>query len=115
MCKPGTVFVAPPLYDIVYLTASSQLPTAHPFNERPSLGYDDSAKRGGVEMTQEAYIYEAIRTPRAKGKANGELHEVKPIDLVVTLMDELVHRTDLDTALVDDVVLGCVISPKPPR
>lgn len=59
-------------------------------------------------MTQEAYIYEAIRTPRAKGKANGELHEVKPIDLVVTLMDELVHRTDLDTALVDDVVLGVV-------
>lgn len=59
-------------------------------------------------MTQEAYIYEAIRTPRSKGKASGELHEVKPIDLVVTLMDELGERTDLDTAQVDDVVLGCV-------
>ncbi|MEM7333647.1 MAG: acetyl-CoA C-acetyltransferase [Chloroflexota bacterium] len=59
-------------------------------------------------MQQDAYIYEAIRTPRSKGKASGELHEVKPIDLVVTLMDELVERTDLDTSQVDDVVLGCV-------
>ena len=59
-------------------------------------------------MAQEAYIYEAIRTPRSKGKANGELHEVKPIDLVVTLMDELVDRTQIDTTHVDDVVLGCV-------
>ncbi|MEM7347191.1 MAG: acetyl-CoA C-acetyltransferase [Chloroflexota bacterium] len=59
-------------------------------------------------MTQEAYVYEAIRTPRSKGKASGELHEVKPIDLVVTLMDELVDRTKLDTSEIDDVVLGCV-------
>ncbi|MEZ4860363.1 MAG: acetyl-CoA C-acetyltransferase [Caldilineaceae bacterium] len=59
-------------------------------------------------MTQEAYIYEAIRTPRARGKASGELYEVKPIDLVVTLLDELVARTGLETAAVDDVVLGCV-------
>ncbi|MCB0064173.1 MAG: acetyl-CoA C-acyltransferase, partial [Caldilineaceae bacterium] len=59
-------------------------------------------------MTQEAYIYEAIRTPRSRGRASGELYEVKPIDLVVTLMNELVARTKLDTARVDDVVLGCV-------
>lgn len=59
-------------------------------------------------QAQEAYVYEAIRTPRSKGKASGELHEVKPIDLVVTLMDELVDRTAIDTAAVDDVVLGCV-------
>ena len=59
---------------------------------------------------QDAYVYEAIRAPRAKGKASGELHEVKPIDLVVTLMDELVDRTDLDTSQVNDVVLG-VVSP----
>ena len=72
---------------------------------------------------QDAYVYEAIRTPRAKGKASGELHEVKPIDLVVTLMDELVDRTDLDTSQVNDVVLGVVspietkaqISPKSPH
>ena len=61
-------------------------------------------------MAQDAFVYEAIRTPRSKGKASGELHEVKPIDLVVTLMDELVERTDLDTSQVDDVVLG-VVSP----
>ncbi len=59
-------------------------------------------------QAQEAYVYEAIRTPRSKGKASGELHEVKPIDLVVTLMEELVERTEIDTAAVDDVVLGCV-------
>lgn len=56
----------------------------------------------------EAYIYSAIRTPRAKGKASGELYEVKPIDLVVTLMNELQKRTELDTAQIDDVILGCV-------
>lgn len=57
-------------------------------------------------MAQEAYVYESIRTPRTSGKATGELHEVKPIDLVVTLMNELVERTDIDTATVDDVILG---------
>ena len=59
-------------------------------------------------MTQEAYVYEAIRTPRGKGKKNGTLHEVAPIDLVTTLMKELVARHDLDTSQVDDIVLGCV-------
>lgn len=59
-------------------------------------------------MSQEAYVFEALRTPRSRGKASGELHEVKPIDLIVTLMDELTARTKLDTSQVDDVVLGCV-------
>lgn len=59
-------------------------------------------------MSQEAYVFEALRTPRSRGKASGELHEVKPIDLVVTLMDELTTRTELDTSHVDDVILGCV-------
>jgi acetyl-CoA C-acetyltransferase len=59
-------------------------------------------------IMNEAYIYSAIRTPRAKGKASGELYEVKPIDLVVTLMNELQKRTELDTAQIDDVILGCV-------
>ncbi len=59
-------------------------------------------------MVQDAFIYEAIRTPRARGKASGELYEVKPVDLVVTLMAELVVRTALPTTAVDDVVLGCV-------
>ncbi len=59
-------------------------------------------------MAQEAYVYESIRTPRSKGKSSGEMHEVKPVDLVVTLMKEMEARHDLDTSQVDDVVLGCV-------
>ncbi len=59
-------------------------------------------------MSQEAYVFEALRTPRSRGKANGELHEVKPIDLVTALMDELAARSDLDTSQVDDVIMGCV-------
>lgn len=59
-------------------------------------------------MSQEACVFEALRTPRSRGKASGELHEVKPIDLIVSLMDELQSRYSLDTSQVDDVVLGCV-------
>ncbi|HZU39957.1 MAG TPA: acetyl-CoA C-acetyltransferase [Solirubrobacteraceae bacterium] len=54
-------------------------------------------------------IFDAIRTPRGKGKVNGSLHTVKPVDLVVGLMHEMLVRNDeLDPARVDDVVLGCV-------
>jgi acetyl-CoA C-acetyltransferase len=56
----------------------------------------------------EAYIYEAIRTPRGKGKPDGALHEVKPVALLIGLMHELQRRTNLDTGQVEDVVLGCV-------
>ena len=56
----------------------------------------------------EAYVYEAIRTPRGKGKKDGSLHSVKPITLLSGLMRELQNRHKLDTALIDDVVLGCV-------
>ncbi|MDK3017222.1 acetyl-CoA C-acetyltransferase [Pseudodonghicola flavimaris] len=59
-------------------------------------------------MTEAAYIYDAIRTPRSKGKPDGSLHEVKPIDLVTTLLSEMQDRHDLDTARVDDVMMGCV-------
>lgn len=59
-------------------------------------------------MTQDAYIFEAIRTPRGKGKKNGSLHEVTPVNLLATLMKELQQRTELDTSQVDDIVLGCV-------
>ena len=59
----------------------------------------------------EAFIYDHIRTPRGKGKAVGSLHEVKPVDLVVGLLDEVRTRNPgLDPARVDDVVLG-VVSP----
>jgi len=59
-------------------------------------------------MSQEAFVFESLRTPRSRGKASGELHEVKPIDLVVTLMDEMQQRHNLDTSQVDDCILGCV-------
>lgn len=59
-------------------------------------------------MSEEAFIYEAIRTPRGKQK-NGSLHEVKPLSLVVGLIDELRKRhPDLDENLISDVILGCV-------
>ncbi|MEE3127785.1 MAG: acetyl-CoA C-acetyltransferase [Actinomycetota bacterium] len=59
----------------------------------------------------EAFVYDHIRTPRGKGKAAGSLHEVKPVDLVVGLLDEIkVRNPSLDPARVDDVVLG-VVSP----
>jgi acetyl-CoA C-acetyltransferase len=56
----------------------------------------------------EAFVYEATRTPRGRGKSSGSLHEVKPVRLLTTLMQDLQHRLDLDTAQVEDVVLGCV-------
>ncbi|MEM8661600.1 MAG: acetyl-CoA C-acetyltransferase [Pseudomonadota bacterium] len=59
-------------------------------------------------MSHSAYIYDAVRTPRSKGKPSGSLHEVKPIDLGAGLLRELQSRHDLDTAYVDDVVMGCV-------
>jgi acetyl-CoA C-acetyltransferase len=60
-------------------------------------------------MTTDAYIFEAIRTPRGKGKSSGALHGVKPISLVVGLIDELRTRfPDLDEDRISDVVLGVV-------
>ncbi len=57
----------------------------------------------------QAFVYDAIRTPRGKGKKNGSLHEVKPVDLVVGLLDEIKRRNPgLDPNRVDDVVLGVV-------
>jgi acetyl-CoA C-acetyltransferase len=55
-------------------------------------------------------IFEAVRTPRGKGKKDGSLHEVKPVNLLAGLLTELQRRNDLDTAAVDDVVMG-VVSP----
>ncbi|MFC6336315.1 acetyl-CoA C-acetyltransferase [Pseudomonas sp. CCM 7891] len=58
-------------------------------------------------MTQ-AMIFDAIRTPRGKGRADGALYSVKPVNLVAGLLRALQQRTDLDTRQVDDIVLGCV-------
>ena len=60
-------------------------------------------------MSNDAFLYDAIRTPRGRGKSSGSLHEVKPVALVAGLLRELASRNNLtDTSLVDDVVLGCV-------
>ncbi len=57
----------------------------------------------------EALIFEAVRTPRGKGRPNGALHGTKPVDLVVGLIEETLGRhPGFDPARIDDVVLGCV-------
>ncbi|HEX6706114.1 MAG TPA: acetyl-CoA C-acetyltransferase [Albitalea sp.] len=56
----------------------------------------------------DAFIFDAIRTPRGKGKSDGRLHEVKPVDLLAGVLAELQRRNRIDTAEVDDVVMGCV-------
>lgn len=59
-------------------------------------------------MTTEAYIFDAVRTPRGRGKKDGSLHSVKPITLLTTVLNALQQRNSLDTAQVDDIVMGCV-------
>ena len=56
----------------------------------------------------DALIYDHVRTPRGKGKKDGSLHQATPVWLLRGLLRSLQQRLDLDTALVDDVVLGCV-------
>jgi len=56
----------------------------------------------------EALIFDAVRTPRGKGKKDGALHSVKPVNLMAGLLRAIQRRNDLDTAQVDDIVLGCV-------
>jgi acetyl-CoA C-acetyltransferase len=56
----------------------------------------------------EAMIFEALRTPRGKGKRDGSLYEVKPVSLLSGLLRELQKRHDFDSAEIEDVVLGCV-------
>jgi acetyl-CoA C-acetyltransferase len=60
-------------------------------------------------MANDAYIYDAVRTPRGKGKAGkGTLYEVRPIELLVNLFNALKERNHLDTSKVEDVIIGCV-------
>ncbi|WP_077923668.1 acetyl-CoA C-acetyltransferase [Spirosoma sp. 209] len=56
----------------------------------------------------DAFIYDAVRTPRGRGKSDGSLHDVQPIQLLTSVLRELRDRNQLDTALVDDVIMGCV-------
>jgi acetyl-CoA C-acetyltransferase len=54
----------------------------------------------------EAYVFDAVRTPRGRGRASGSLHEVSPLRLAAGLLKEIRNRNDLDTSRVEDVILG---------
>ncbi len=56
----------------------------------------------------DAYIFDAVRTPRGKGKKDGSLHEITALSLATQVLENLRDRNNLDTSKVDDVVLGCV-------
>ena len=56
----------------------------------------------------DAFIYDHVRTPRGRGKADGALHEVTALNLATQALAAVKERNQLDPALVDDVVLGCV-------
>lgn len=59
-------------------------------------------------MTTEAFIFDAVRTPRGRGKKDGSLHSVKPVSLLTAMLKSLQARNSLDTTQVDDIVMGCV-------
>ena len=56
----------------------------------------------------DCFVYDAVRTPRGKGKKDGALHEVTALELATQTLKAIRDRNNLDTAMVDDVVLGCV-------
>ena len=56
----------------------------------------------------EAFIYDAVRTPRGKGKSSGSLHEITSLQLATQALKAIKERNNLDTSKVDDVILGCV-------
>src|SRR5690606_3621147 len=60
--------------------------------------------------TMEAFVYDHVRSPRGRGRADGALHAVTPVQLGSRILDALRERSDLDTALVGDVIFG-VVSP----
>jgi len=57
----------------------------------------------------EAYIFDAVRTPRGRGKPDGALHEITPVQLAGQMLEALRERNRLDTSKVEDVILGCVV------
>ncbi|MAF30195.1 MAG: acetyl-CoA C-acyltransferase, partial [Croceicoccus sp.] len=56
---------------------------------------------------RDVFIYDHVRTPRGRGRADGSLHEIPAIELVTQLLQEIRDRNGLNTALLDDVVIGC--------
>jgi acetyl-CoA C-acetyltransferase len=60
------------------------------------------------ENVPQVYVFDAVRTPRGKGKSSGSLHVVRPVDLLATVLAAIRDRNELDTEQVDDVIAGCV-------
>ena len=54
----------------------------------------------------EAYIYDAVRTPRGKGKSDGSLHEVTPVDLAAQVLAAVRDRNNIDSAEIEDIAMG---------
>src|SRR6185436_10625827 len=78
-----------------------------PLHRRPPLSKRCYRSTRRTSMT-DAFVFDAVRTPRGKGKKDGGLHQVTPVQLLKNLFDALRTRHELDTSQVDDVVLGCV-------
>ena len=77
--------------------------------EAPSPNFGATFPKAGMtERLTDAFIYDAVRTPRGRGKADGSLHEVTALNLASQALAAIKDRNELDPALVDDVVLGCV-------
>lgn len=57
-------------------------------------------------MMQDAYIYDAIRTPRGRGRSDGSLHEVTAVHLSALVLDALKARSGLDAKAIEDVIWG---------
>src|SRR5262245_41002062 len=76
----------------------------------PDTGYRPRIRGADWERDRmtEAYIYDHVRTPRGKGKPDGALHEVTPVNLASQVLQALCARNSLDSAEIEDVVLGCV-------
>jgi len=55
----------------------------------------------------EAYIYDAVRTPRGKGKSDGSLHEITPVNLAAQVLEAVRDRNNIDSAEVEDIAFGC--------
>src|SRR5689334_1950354 len=97
-CRPGRRRSPPATVDDAN-SMSVTIDTLPPDSRKPLMSTTDAPPQ--------AFVYDAIRTPRGRGKKTGSLYEVKPVDLVVGLLDEIKDRNPgFDPARVDVVVLG---------
>lgn len=72
------------------------------------LGKSTNFSPKPYHLMSDAFIFDALRTPRGRGKTNGSLYEVKPLDLLGTALEKLRLRNQLDTKEVNDAIIGCV-------